>query len=330
MKRWVTIGLMLLGFQHDPAETREVFFTSEAIELAGSLVLPEGSGPHPAAVFVHGSGPHTRAGPVEMAATFTDTGVALLAFDKRGTGESGGDWTRASIHDLGADVAAAVAFLRRQPEIDPDQVGLWGVSQGGWIAPLVIADDPEIAFLVVVSGGGVTPLASELFSYDNAFRHAALTAGQQAEAFEVLGRYFRYMASGEGYDGLKADLDTMRDRPWYAHASLHRVLPSPANRPYWSWVADFDPLLSIAAVRCPVLLVFGDQDRQQPTDRAVERWRQGLRLAGNDSLTVRIFEGANHGLRVAGSGHHGGDYVAGYPAVITQWLKSKVVQSPPP
>ncbi|MDX1570896.1 MAG: alpha/beta fold hydrolase [Xanthomonadales bacterium] len=322
------IGMILLGLlaQLSAAEprTEEVRFASGEIELAGTLVRPEGEGPFPGVVFVHGSGPHTRAGPVSYASTFTDAGVGMLAFDKRGSGESEGNWITSSLDDLVGDVCAAVDYLRAQPGFDANRIGLWGVSQGGWIAPVAALRCGPMAFMIVVSGGAVSPLQSELYSYQRAFERGGIDAEQQAEAFSVLGDYFWYLGTGKDREKLIRRLEQVRERPWYRYANLDRIMPSSeAGRLNWAWVAKFDPLPSISRFKAPVLLIFGDEDDNQPTEEAVKRWKQGMALAGNDNYRIKVFEGANHGIRLGGDAHHGAGrppLADGYPEIIGAWL----------
>src|SRR5206468_1660261 len=81
-------------------------------------------------------------------------GLVALAFDKRGSGESQGDWTDASLDDLAGDATAAMAFLAARPEVDPARIGVWGVSQAGWVVPLLAGRAQRPAFSIVVTGGG--------------------------------------------------------------------------------------------------------------------------------------------------------------------------------
>src|SRR5262249_4048650 len=117
----------------------EVVFASGDVRLAGTLTLPLGPGPHPALVFVHGSGPQRRGAETVEAARFAQHGIASLAFDKRGTGESTGDWQQSDFDDLADDVLAGVRLLRRDRRIRADKVGLWGISQAGWVMALAAA-----------------------------------------------------------------------------------------------------------------------------------------------------------------------------------------------
>jgi dienelactone hydrolase len=139
--------------------SRDVSFASSGATLAGTLTVPNGlTGRAPAFVFVHGSGPGTRDGGVAANPTFLDlsnalsnNGVVVLRYDKRGIGASTGvpteDW-----QPLGDDVRAAVAFLRQQPNVDPNRIYLLGHSEGGQIVPMIEPSIPGIAGIVLMAG----------------------------------------------------------------------------------------------------------------------------------------------------------------------------------
>jgi pimeloyl-ACP methyl ester carboxylesterase len=144
-------------------EQEQVTFANGEVRLAGVLLLPPGPGPHPALVFVHGSGPGTRGQYPFEADRFARQGIAVLAFDKRGAGESTGNWRLADFDVLAEDVLAGVHYLRQDRRIRADKIGLWGISQAGWIIPLAAAGSEEVAFIVPVSGGAVTPAEQEVW-----------------------------------------------------------------------------------------------------------------------------------------------------------------------
>jgi dienelactone hydrolase len=146
----------------------EVRFRSGRAVLSGTLTLPVGGGRHPAVAFVQGSGPTTRAYLPDLQALLVRNGVAVLAYDKRGIGQSGGSYpgespTASTIDVLARDAAAAVHFLAGQPEIDPSRLGLAGHSQAGWIMPLAASRHPAVRFLVVFSGPAVTADENDLY-----------------------------------------------------------------------------------------------------------------------------------------------------------------------
>ena len=168
--RFDAAGAHINGTSWRRVRTRqfEVRFRSGGALLSGTLTLPPGAGPHAAVAWVHGSGPTTRAYLPELEALFVRNGVAVLVYDKRGIGQSGGVYpgespTSETIDVLARDAAAAARFLAAQPEIDRRRVGLAGHSQAGWIAPLAAVREPAIRFLVVYSGPAVTADENDLF-----------------------------------------------------------------------------------------------------------------------------------------------------------------------
>jgi len=314
--------------QTPPFTEREVNFRNGPVELRGTLILPAAQGRHPAVVFLHGSGPATREGARPYAEEFAKLGLASLFFDKRGSGASGGSWITSSLDDLARDALAAVQYLKAQDEVDPGRIGFWGVSQAGWVATLAASQSLDVSFMIVISGGGATPRESELFSYRQAFEQAGLSETERSEGLEILDLYFAYLATGEGRTKLEARLAEAREGRLSPLAEqLDRVLPSEENRPNWSWVAAWDPAPAMAKIKCPVLLMFGDRDTDHPTDVAVQKWREGLRKAGNDQATIMVFPGAGHGIRMregyTGTGRP--PFADGYKEAMLGWLWLHVV-----
>lgn len=327
-----------------PAGARDVTFQNGDVDLRGTVLLPSGSGPFPAIVFLHGSGPQVRGGFERFAKEFAALGIASLYYDKRGTGESKGAWWASSLDDLANDAVAAVSHLKTMKEIDPSRIGFWAVSQGGWVAPLAVSKAPGTAFLVIISGGGATPRESEMFAYRNHFKRMGLSSADTTKAFEVLDTYFGYLATGKDRDKVVAKLAEIRSGTLAPLAEqLDKILPSEKNRPNWSWVATYDPAAHIARLQCPVLLIFGDRDTEQPAETAAARWREALAKGGNDRATIVVFPGADHTIRVPNTGAasqgapmsagHAGSarspQAAGYTEVQLGWLWRHVVAPAP-
>jgi uncharacterized protein len=144
---------------------REFVLESRDARLAAVLRLPEDRRPpYPAAVLVHGSGRVTAQQMLNNAGRrLVALGVATLAYDKRGVGASTGEYTGIGPANsehmfdlLAADALAAVAALKARRDIDPARIGLVGISQGGWIAPLAASRSDDVAFVVSISGPAVS------------------------------------------------------------------------------------------------------------------------------------------------------------------------------
>ena len=154
--------------------SREEFsFSSEhdGVALKGTLTLPQGPGPHPGIVFVHGSGPVDRSGAMFFPEYLADLGFATLAVDKRGVGESGGsyalpDGTSDNVPHMkrrAIDVISGVRALKKHPKVSTERVGLFGISQAGWVMP-VSASSADISFTVTLGGGAAHLSREQLFS----------------------------------------------------------------------------------------------------------------------------------------------------------------------
>lgn len=146
----------------------EVRFPAPGATQAGTLTLPSGAGSHPAVVTVHGSGYAVRSFWESWDFILARHGIATLATDKRGCGQSegrfGGSYASDLLmHQLAGDVDAAAAFLDTRPEIDAERVGLLGISQAGWIEPLAAVGSSAVRFTMLLSGPTVSVDQQDLF-----------------------------------------------------------------------------------------------------------------------------------------------------------------------
>jgi pimeloyl-ACP methyl ester carboxylesterase len=146
-------------------------FPSGDVRLSYALDLPAGPGPFPAIVFGHGSGRTTKDEAMSVKSRMTQAGFAVLRYDKRGVGDSTGTFEAPGLLNsdrllpiLADDMAAGVAFLRTRPEIDPNRIGLMGISQAGWIMPLA-AERAPVRFMILVVGPTV-PVGIEIYYSD--------------------------------------------------------------------------------------------------------------------------------------------------------------------
>jgi dienelactone hydrolase len=138
-------------------------FPSGDIRLAYTLDLPTGTGPFPAVVMGHGSGQATRHQMGSLAGRLVDAGFAVLRYDKRGVGDSGGVYEGAGVANservfpiLAGDMLAGVEFLETRGDVDPARIGLFGVSQAGWIIPLAASRSSDVKFMILVVGPTVS------------------------------------------------------------------------------------------------------------------------------------------------------------------------------
>lgn len=299
---------------------REVTFSNGAVTLAGSLILPSTGRRYPAVVFAHGSGAEGRWASRFLATTFAENGIAALIFDKRGVGKSSGDWRTATLDDLAGDAAAAVAYLRRQEEIDPRRVGIHGHSQGGTLLPMIAARSDSVAFLIASAAAGIPTDSTEIFSVLNSVYPSASTPEDSANARDYVGELVTVAYRGRTRDRLDSLVSRFRGRPWF-------FAPPPPESSYWSFSRlfhEFRPLDWWKQVRVPVLLVYGARDMRVPAAESAARISGAvLRHAPNADVTVRIFPGADHSFRLA-PGPSGWPVTApDYVPSVVSWLKAR-------
>jgi len=306
-----------------PFAEREVAFQSLGVLLRGTLLLPPATAPRGGGVvLLSGSRSGPRGELRSFAERFAAAGVAALIFDKRGSGQSEGSWLTASLDDLADDAIAAAALLKGQPEVDAQRVGVWGISQAGWVIPRALAKNPNsFAFAIVITGGGIRPIELERFDYRAALDHLGVDVRAKREGLSLVEMYFGYLHGSVRRADLEVRLARARSKPWYSAVDVSRVMPDESARPKWSWVADYDPGPDIERIQVPALIVLGGADRHQVAVEAEKQWRSALARAENRDAVVAFFLAAGHGITVGGSHespHH--QFAPGYLEMVVAWL----------
>ena len=260
-----------------PYRAEEVAFdNAEApgVRLAGTLTLPQGNGPFPAAILISGSGPQDRDETVfghkpfaVWADALTRRGIAVLRYDDRGTAGSMGDFAAATSADFATDADAAFAYLAARPEIDGRRIGLIGHSEGGTIAPLVAQEGVPVAWIVIlagpaVSGGALLTEQSRATQVAMGVAPAAIDANVAIQA--------RIM-SAVAENAASADATIAAVDPILAEAGLteaQRQGQLGQLRGAWSrWFIAHDPGPALAGLDVPLLALYGGKDVQVPADQ---------------------------------------------------------------
>jgi pimeloyl-ACP methyl ester carboxylesterase len=208
-----------------------------------------------ALVALHGASAGTReSSPLyrHLHETLPPHGVGVATFDRRGEGKSVGEPTRGRFEAQACDALAVATSL------SAECVGLWGYSQGGWVAPLAAIRAPvRIGFVVTVGAPQVTPEEQMMY----ATRRQVELAGYDAEPALRLRRAFDAWAHGRGP---APDLAPATGEPWFDLTYLPRCLPDEEGRRQWIEEMDYDPRPALAALRAPRLAFYGDRDSWTP------------------------------------------------------------------
>ncbi|WP_433525555.1 alpha/beta hydrolase family protein [Nocardia pseudovaccinii] len=289
-----------------PYRSEDVTYRNGDITIAGTLTLPEGNGPFPAILMISGSGPQDRNEELMghkpfllLADTYTRAGYAVLRTDDRGVGGTSGKLDDATYHDLAADAAAGVRFLRARPDIDPARVGLFGHSEGGYLAPLVASrPDSGVAFAILMAGPSV-PGWEVLIEQNRALPSAAgATQSRIDDQVAYITDWTNLIRAG--------DLAAAKDLAYRHNESLPPNQRASAetldayNTTYMASFITYDPAPALSALRIPVLAFFGTKDMQVLATQNEQPMRD--RLAADPDVTVHVFPDLNHLMQPANSG----------------------------
>jgi acetyl esterase/lipase len=195
------------------ARREDITFTSGDVALAGTIFVPPGKGPHPGIVFLHGSGAEGRWASNYLAEKFSQRGFVALTFDKRGVGQSGGNWRIAGFDELAGDAAAAVAALSARPDVDARRVGFHAHSQGATLAPLAAGRIGDPAFIIASAPGRVPMREMEIFSVENALGVRDMSAAHATAAREFVRPLVATAYDGEPRERLMEAWRKVRDKP---------------------------------------------------------------------------------------------------------------------
>jgi uncharacterized protein len=251
--------------------------------VAATLTLPPGDGPFPAAVMVHGSGPASREEFQTFTAYLVSQGVAVLAGDKRGIGQSTGAYpgeraSEATIAVLARDTEAQIRFVAALPQVDRARVGLFGDSQAGWIIPVAAEREHAVRWALPLVGPTVTVGETDTWG--------ALAGKSQAAP-----------------SGTRAQM----------LAQVRTLGPS-----------GVDPKPTLAKLDIPVFWIFGDDDRNVPTELCVESLQK---LKGGHDFTWTVLP-VTHALLELPTGLYSSlsqspGFVSGLYPAIGEWLRSR-------
>jgi uncharacterized protein len=293
-----------------PYESRDLTFTNAAagITLAGTLTRPPGAGPFKAVVLVSGSGPNNRNEELlnhrpflVLADALTRRDIATLRYDKRGVGQSTGDYSAATSVDFADDARAAAEFLRSGSGIPVSSVGLVGHSEGGLIAPMVADGDPDVAFLVLLAGPAV-PGDEIIVSQQRAIGAADGVPAAVLDANEMLNlglfACFRTVATQAALAPcLRATLTSAG-----VTGADQDMIVATLDTPWMYTFVTHDPAAVLGRTTVPVLAVTGSLDLQVIAGLNLPPMRQALQIAGNQRATVQELPGLNHLFQHATTG----------------------------
>ena len=297
-----------------PYREEELTFPNEKskINLAGTLTIPSGTGPFPAAVLISGSGPHDRDENIlghrpflVLADHLTRNGIAVLRFDKRGIGKSTGDYDQATGEDFASDVEAALAFLQSRKEINPAKIGLIGHSEGGIIAPLVATHSNSVAWVVLLASPGLKGDQLLLLQSEAILRASGVNEGEIFRTLAFNKQSYALVRQEKDPAALQAKLNDLVQSTSTGAAMSASALQAQIHlmiSPWFRSFLDYDPVPTLQKTTCPVLALNGERDLQVLPKENLSKIKKALEDGGNKDFQTTEMPGLNHLFQHAPTG----------------------------
>lgn len=286
-----------------PYDEEEVEFknSTAGIILAGTLTLPSEGKDLPAVLLIAGSGRNDRdetsMGHFLLLSDFlTRNGYAVLRYDKRGVGASGGDYGMATTFDFAEDAYAGMEYLKKHPGVDPGRIGIIGHSEGALIAPIIASGHEDLVAFMVMMGGIGIPGSELLLIQSEKMARINGVPEEEVDRITETNRKLYAIASS----GLEDSIMAVKCREVFPELDEQML-----NMLKWSWFKTFlslDPDGYISKISAPTLAITGEKDIQCPPEENLAAIEASLQRAGNDNYTIKVMPGLNHLFQTAESG----------------------------
>jgi uncharacterized protein len=301
-----------------PYHEEQVEYTNQTagIKLAGTLTYPNSAGPFTAVLLLTGSGPQNRDEEflghkpfLVLADYLTRQGIAVLRADDRGVGGSTGNFQQSSTGDFADDALAGLAYLKSRKEIDGRKIGLIGHSEGGMIGPLAASRSADVAFVVMMAGPGIgldeaviSQIADELRSQGAREEDIVLQRAWRQSLYRLFKQNLDAPRIEAGMRKLYAELsEEDKKRLNWPEGRLQFEIQRSLS-PWWLFALAYDPAATLRQVKCPVLAINGEKDRQNVSTENIRAIEKALNDGGNKAFVVKELPGLNHFFQTSETG----------------------------
>ena len=281
--------------------TEEIAFQSGGFSVVGELTTPPGNGAYPVVVFVHGDGPASRRNYRISRERALRAGYATFVYDKPGSGASAPAYDRSRLFEQRTQVLLdAVATLKAHPAIDGEAIGLWGISQAGYVMPQAITRSEDIAFMIAVSCPGANSIDQSAFL----LKAQCLCEGMTAAEAEAVEEHFAGLFTAQTYAEYLSHAEPLVANPVVVDIGFVSAI---TPRDEWEprdtrGQAFFDPITLVERTKIPVLAFFGEKDTQIDPFQGLEAYEAALERAGNASFRVMLVPGVDHSMIISDTG----------------------------
>lgn len=334
----------------DPGAGDELMIANEDVEIAGTLVLPDGVDQPQLVILISGSGAQNRDSEIvgfrpfaDIAEHFKSQDIASFRFDDRQVGQSTGNYSNASLSALASDVNAIIQFLQDSVDTQFEKIALLGHSQGGIVAGQVARLNPNVDQLILMASPAVDMMRILRFQVRQAYEQINLPDDAIQNEIDAREDLMRAISSSDGVDtarelyknAYEEVLNSLSDEQLQAlpedrEAFIERQtnqLVSFYRSPQMRSLLFHDPTENLSELSMPVLALFGEKDTQVPDELNEPPLREALSEAGNE-FEVVVMENANHLFQEAETGSVSEyttlekEFINGLLPILSDWVKS--------
>lgn len=267
-----------------------VHFENAGAMLEGTLYTPEHGDHLPTIVVLHAAQAPTRDYALykHLSHDLPALGIAVLVFDRRGSGASTGTLHGTDYEQLADDGIAGLHAIARIPRIDSHRIGFWGLSQGGWLAVLAASRTHDAAFAVSVSAPMVTAANQMEFAVGNLLTLHGYNAAAVSEATDTRHRWQDYLRGiGSRESAIRALAGSER-QPWFKDTFMptSEELVADAQDSSWRKEMDLDPMQAVKNAHVPLLFIYGGTDPWIPVDASVKSLQSLMQKRGDIEVHV--------------------------------------------
>jgi pimeloyl-ACP methyl ester carboxylesterase len=271
---------------------------SENIILGATLTVPKSDSVSkwPGILLIHGSGKQDRDETFglfngtfkEMAMFLSENGFVTIRYDKRGVGQSGGDFLTSGLYDFARDAESVLHYLKSREEVDSSRIFLIGHSYGGKVATIVSSRHPEAAGLVLLAG-----VASQ--EPDNLIRQNKFISEAKKESDEE--RKARLEMLNSWAEKVRnRDLQNYSDyfKPNALSKEFQKMQQANPLPPVWMFQAmEYNQLETLEKLKMPILALSGASDWLVPPSET-KLLEQTLEEANHPDFEVEVFPEIDH------------------------------------
>jgi pimeloyl-ACP methyl ester carboxylesterase len=338
MKKTIFLLILFIFLLHNfcssqietPHTTKEITFQADKFHVVGELRLPKVGTKHPLVIMVHGDGPAYRRYFAELKECMLRAGYATLMWDKPGYGKSKGEFSEAHLRQERAQILVdAIHQMKKRPEIDADHIGVWGISQAGYVIPKALQQTEDISFMIMVGCPGENGINQTAYLIRKQLQYAGLSEKEAEEAEN----HFIQLFYAESFEQYIKHAKPLYDNPIQRELGFVSALWDKDNwKPFKpDRESFFNPMDIIKTVTIPSLVLFGEKDTQVDPIQGKEAYVNAFQTAGNKNYRIELIPNADHNIILSETGSmkersersskEWSNYAPEYLIIMEDWLK---------